>query len=203
MHGQRLSRLIRIITLLRGAKSWNAPRLAEYLETSRRNVHRDLELLELAGVPYYYDPDFGEGGGYRIRSDWLFPTVQLSQQECIDLAVLAGGARTGHGIPLLDAAGEVRDKILAGVPARHRETMRAANQLFDVLGLQYADHSRCRDIMAAFQQALLARRQLEGIYRSPAQPESLKVSLQPRRVFLAGNCWYAVCFDNSSHQTKL
>ncbi|MCI0457206.1 MAG: hypothetical protein L0Z62_09535 [Gemmataceae bacterium] len=41
--------------------SWNAPRLAEHFQTSR-NVHRDLTALELASVPFWYDPDHGEEG---------------------------------------------------------------------------------------------------------------------------------------------
>ena len=69
MRGKRLARILRYISLFKGPTSWNARRLAEHFGTSSRNVYRDLALLELAGVPYYYDPDFGEGGGYRIRPE--------------------------------------------------------------------------------------------------------------------------------------
>lgn len=203
MRGKRLARLLRIITLLRGPKSWNAPRLAEHLVTSRRNIHRDLALLELAGVPYYYDPDFGEGGGYRIRPDWFFPTVQLSQQECIDLAVLARGTETGEGIPLLDGACEVRNKLLATVLPEHQETIRTASELFDILSLRLADHSHCRQIMVSFQQALLTGKQIDGVYEGRTDSRGGRVHIQPRRVFLAGNCWYAACHENRSGATKL
>lgn len=177
--------------------------MAEYFSTSRRNIHRDLALLELAGVPYYYDPEYGEGGGYRIRPEWFFPTVQLSQQECIDLAVLARGAETGEGIPLLDAACEVRDKLLATVRPEHQDTIRTATELFDILGLRLADHSHCRHIMVAFQQALLTRKQIEAVYQSPHKSKRRLLELQPRRVFLAGNCWYTACYENQSGETKL
>ncbi len=189
--------------MLRGPTSYNTRRLAERFQTSRRNIHRDLALLELAGVPFYYDPEHGEGGGYRVRSDWFFPTVGLNQQQCIDLAVMARGVESGRGIPLLDAAAEVRDKLLATVPPEHQDTIREASELFDIIGLRMADHSRCRGVMVAFQQALLQRRQIRGRYCTPHGKKTEKVHLQPRRLFLAGDCWYAASLDNQSGQTKL
>ena len=54
VRGIRLHRLLKLIALLRGASSYNARRLAEHFQTSRRNVYRDLAVLELAGVPYTY-----------------------------------------------------------------------------------------------------------------------------------------------------
>ena len=93
--------------MLRGAKSWNAPRLAEHFNTSRRNIRRDLKILELAEVPFHYDPEYGHGGGYRINACWFFPTVNVSEQEVVDLAVMT---RIGEGmIPLLKDAPAVRD----------------------------------------------------------------------------------------------
>lgn len=203
MRGKRLARLLRYIVLFRGPTSWNARRLAEHFGCSRRNIYRDLAVLELAGVPFYYDPDYGEGGGYRIRPDYYFPTVQLSQQEAIDLAVLTRGVASGHGIPLLDAACEVRDKLLATIPAEHQDTIRTATELFEILSLRLADHSRCRETMLVLQRALLTRHQVEGTYHGPHQKRPKKVSLQPRRVFLAGNAWYAVCHDNREQEDKL
>jgi proteasome accessory factor B len=192
-----------MIAMLRGPKSYNVRRLSERFGTTGRNIHRDLALLELAGVPFYYDPEHGVGGGYRIRSDWFFPTVGLTRQECIDLAVMARGVESGRGIPLLDTAADVRDKLLATVDPEHQDCIRQASELFDIIGLRMADHSRCRGIMVAFQEALLSRKQIEGIYFTPHGKKTVKVHLQPRRVFLAGNCWYAACRDNQSGKDKL
>ena len=103
MRGIRLSRLLQIISLFRGVTSWNAPRLAQRFHTSPRNIRRDLKVLREAEVPFSYDPDYGVGGGYRIRSDWMFPTANLSDQEGLDLAVLSLAAESGT-VPLLQCA---------------------------------------------------------------------------------------------------
>lgn len=202
MRGKRLHRLLGLIKLLQGPSSWNARRLAEHFETSQRNLYRDLAILELAGVPYYYDPEFGEGGGYRIQPGWWFPSVRLTDQECLDLAVIARIAET-KSIPLLDQVSEVRDKLLGTLPPKQQDLIAAASELFDILSIGMADHAGARRIMLTIQNALLQGKQIEGSYRSPHQSKTVRVSLQPRRVFLAANAWYLAAHDNRDQETKL
>ncbi|HJT77045.1 MAG TPA: HTH domain-containing protein, partial [Gemmataceae bacterium] len=125
MRGVRLHRLLQFIALLRGPTSWNAPRLAEHFQTSRRNVHRDLAVLELAGVPFWYDPDYGEGGGYRIREGFFFPHVGLTEQECCDLAIVARLVQ-GQGIPAVGEVCHVRDKLFGILPAQQQQLVAEA-----------------------------------------------------------------------------
>lgn len=203
MRGKRLQRLLQIIPLLRGGvKSWNARRLADRFECSRRNIYRDLAILELAGVPYFYDPDFGEGGGYRIRPEWWFPPVGLTEQECLDLAVMTRVAET-RSVPLLDSVSEVRDKLLATLPSKQQDLIRTASELFDILGIGLADHRFSRQVMLAVQQALLLKRQLTGLYATPHKKRSVRVQLHSRRVFLCGTAWYLAAEDGRGGETKL
>lgn len=51
----RLSRLLNLVQLLSNGLRQNASELAELLETSRRTVFRDLQVLREAGVPLAYD----------------------------------------------------------------------------------------------------------------------------------------------------
>ena len=202
MRGRRLHRLLQLIALLRGPTSWNAPRLAGHFQTSRRNVHRDLAVLELAGVPFWYDPDFGAGGGYRIRESFFFPHVGLTEQECYDFAIVARLVQ-GEGIPSVGEVCHVRDKLFGTLPARQQALIAEASELFDILSILQAEPDRCRQVMCALQQALLAKRQVEGVYRSPHEGEARTVRLQPRRVFLANHVWYLAAGDNADGQTKL
>lgn len=202
MRGLRLHRLIQIIALLRGPRSWNARRLAEHFETSRRNVHRDLAVLELAGVPFWYDPDYGEGGGYRIREGFFFPQVGLTEQECYDLAVVTRLVE-GQGIPSVEEVCHVRDKLFCTLPARQQALIAEASELFDILSVPQAEPDCCRRVMRTLQQALLAKRQVEGVYQSPHEPEPETVQLQPRRVFFGNHTWYLAAHENEAGITKL
>lgn len=202
VRGIRLHRLLKLIALLKGPSSYNARRLGEHFGISRRNVYRDLAILTLAGIPYSYDPDFGTGGGYRIRADFWLPNVGLTDQECFDLAVLTRAAESSN-IPLLGDAATVRDKLLATLPAKQQDLIREASHLFDVLSLHLADHRNCRKIMTVLQTALLKHQQVSGVYRTPHECKTVKVELQPRQVFLAGQVWYLAAQDNADRKTKL
>lgn len=202
MRGRRLHRLLQLIALLRGPTSWNAPRLAEHFQTSRRNVHRDLAVLELAGVPFWYDPDFGEGGGYRIRESFFFPHVGLTEQECYDFAIVARLVQ-GQGIPAIGEVCHVRDKLFGTLPAQQQRLIAEASELFDILSVPQPDLERCGRAMRAVQNALLTRRQLSGTYCSPHEASEVRVRLAPCRVFFANQVWYLAGADLADEQVKL
>jgi predicted DNA-binding transcriptional regulator YafY len=202
MRGVRLHRLIRLIALLRGPTAWNARKLGEHFRITPRNLRRDLEILRLAGVPFYHDPDFGQFGGYRIKESYFFPSIGLNDQECLDLAVLTRVAET-QTIPLLDRASEVRDKLLTSLSSEQQKLIREATELFDILSVGIAEHRHCRDVMTALQKALLAGVQIEGIYDTPHEGRPRKLKLEPRRVFLCGQAWYLVARDCLDKTDKL
>lgn len=204
VRGRRLNRLLKLIALLRGPTGLNARKLGEKFGISRRNVYRDMAVLELAGVPVYHDSEFCEGGAYRIREGWWFPHINVSDEECLDLSVLAQIAE-GQSVPLLDQVSEVRDKLLGTLPAKQQALITEASELFSVLAVGVADHSRSKAVMRAVQQALLTRKQLEGTYHTHHGNKTVKVRLQPRRVLLSSQAsvWYVIAQDESDGQTKL
>lgn len=69
---ERLSRLLRVLRLIMGPGRWDAEALARDLECSRRTVHRILQTLSLAGVPWYYDEAIK---AYRVRPGFKFPEL--------------------------------------------------------------------------------------------------------------------------------
>lgn len=77
---ERLSRLLRVLRLIMGPGRWDAEALARDLECSRRTVHRILQTLSLAGVPWYYDEAIK---AYRVRSGFKFPELgAISEAPC-------------------------------------------------------------------------------------------------------------------------
>jgi len=202
MRGIRLHRLIKLIALLRGPSSWNAPRLAEYFDTGRRNIHRDLKILEHAGVPFYYDPDFGQGGGYRIKPEFFFPNIGLTDQACLDLAIITLITKS-QAIPLLHDVSEVRDKVFSTLSRKQQDLIEIASDLFDVLSLGMAEHGHCRSAMLTIQKALLSGKQLDASYLTPHEGRPKRIRIEPRRVFLCSQAWYLVARDCADREDKL
>ena len=69
---ERLARLMQVLHLIAGRGRWDAAALAEELECSTRTIHRLLQTLSMAGVPYYYCE---RTKAYRVRPGYKFPLL--------------------------------------------------------------------------------------------------------------------------------
>ncbi|PEG32875.1 transcriptional regulator [Mycolicibacterium agri] len=98
-----------LVDLLRGSRRpVSAARLSEEFQVSKRTIERDIQSLQLAGVPIY--ADHGVSGGYSILREHSLPPLNLTVSE--SLAVLAGLGLLETS-PYGAAARRARAKILA------------------------------------------------------------------------------------------
>jgi proteasome accessory factor B len=106
---RRAERLYALVDLLRGSRRpLSAARLSDEFEVSKRTIERDIQSLQLAGVPIY--ADHGVSGGYSILREHSLPPLNLTVPE--SLAVLAGLGLLENS-PYGAAARRARAKILA------------------------------------------------------------------------------------------
>lgn len=87
---ERLSRLLRVLHFISGPGRWDADALAKELECSRRTIHRCLQTLSLAGVPWYFDDG---AKAYRIRAGFR---SYLPEEPPVDPAQNRGIARAAE-----------------------------------------------------------------------------------------------------------
>ncbi|MGC4004083.1 MAG: HTH domain-containing protein [Pirellulales bacterium] len=78
----RLARLLRLLRLLMGSGRWDAESLAEELGCSRRTVHRMLQCLEMAQIPWHFD---NKMQAYRLPPGFKFPGLVEQKEPVLNL----------------------------------------------------------------------------------------------------------------------
>jgi predicted DNA-binding transcriptional regulator YafY len=114
---RRADRLFRIVQLLRSGRLQTARHLAEKLQVSHRTIYRDVQDLQLSGVPIT-----GESGvGYTLRRDFDIPPLMFDREEIAALVLGARMVQAWGGMQLTEAANRAIRKIEAVLPVEVRE----------------------------------------------------------------------------------
>ncbi|NLX95117.1 MAG: transcriptional regulator [Rhodopirellula sp.] len=185
---ERMARVLKVLELVQSRGRWNARAIAAEIGCSERTVYRDLEVLEYAGVPWYFDE---ADQCYRVRPDYRFPVFGLTEEEALGQAVATALTKT-PGLDVGPGAAATTRKLQATSPAAIREVLADAAELISVLDLKLADHSRHREEIKTVQFALLEGRQITGLYESPYQAEPVELRLHPYRLCLIKSAWYII-----------
>jgi len=184
----RLGRILNVLRLIQGRAKWNAKSIASELEVTERTVYRDLQALEFAGVPWYYDAD---EQSYRVRADYRFPVPNLTDDEVIGQAV-ATAITKATGLDVAGTSAPTTQKIAAASDDDTKQLLADTEQVVCVLGLQLADHSRHQGTIQKVQQALIQKLRVNGTYSSPYEPKPVELHLNPIRLCLIKNAWYLI-----------
>lgn len=185
---ERMARVLGILELIQSRARWNAKAIAAEFGCSERTVYRDLEVLEFAGVPWFFDE---ADQCYRVRPDYRFPVLGLTEEEALGQA-LATALTRSPGLDIDKGATPTTRKLQARSAEGIREILADASQLISVLGLKLADHSKHREMIRDIQFALLEERQLTGQYESPYESGPVRLRLHPYRLCLIKNAWYII-----------
>jgi predicted DNA-binding transcriptional regulator YafY len=114
---RRADRLFRIVQLLHSGRLQTARHLAEKLQVSHRTIYRDVQDLQLSGVPIT-----GEAGvGYTLRRDFDIPPLMFDREEITALVLGARMVQAWGGMQLTEAANRALRKIEAVLPTDLRE----------------------------------------------------------------------------------
>ena len=163
---RRADRLFRIVQLLRAGRLTTARTLAQKLEVSPRTIYRDVQDLQLSGIPIE-----GETGvGYTLRRDYDLPPLMFDAREITALVLGSRMVAAWGDAELASAANDalrkieavltpaLRDKIDAvpmyapsmarqpgdpqpAVPRQMLERLRSAIEQAKVIAVQYNDQN--------------------------------------------------------------
>lgn len=193
---KRYSQVARISIMLRrllgGA---TVGELADELEVTRRQVHRDLRQLEDSGYPLEQ-----EEGRWRLPPGFKGLEVAVSPYELMSLHLAVSHMAYLKGTPFVDDLEALIRKVEAGLPDRVRNHLERIVTTFAPLQRPVRPYAARKDILSALRTSLLRQRTiaLRG-YRKPEAEQPVDYRVDPYSLVLYQYGLYLVAY---SHQAK-
>jgi len=200
MSVSRIYRLLRLITMLQSGRSYTAGELAQELEVSRRTVFRDLNMLEMARIPYYFDP---ERRGYKISQHFFLPPVNLTITEALAMLILSSRMKSSRQLPLLSQGARAAAKVESILPSRIREHLGNVVERVGMSLGQVSRHEGTEDVFDQLTAAIASRKVCRLIYISFHEHKQIATTIRPLRLVFLGRAWYLLAYSASHRQTRI
>ncbi len=184
----RAERLVSIVLLLQTRGRMTAQELAQRLEVSERTIYRDLSALSLAGVPVYAER--GPGGGCALVEGYRTTLTGMNEAEVRTLLISsAPGPLADLGLGGAFEAAFL--KLLAAVPASHRETAERMRQRVHLDAASWGHSGEVEPHLAAIHEAVWHERRLQLTYRK-STGELVERIVDPLGLVAKASVWYLV-----------
>lgn len=199
MNVSRIYRLLRLVTLLQSSRSYTADQLAEDLQISRRTVFRDLNALEMAHIPYYFD---AAEKSYRISRHFFLPPVNLTLGEALSLLILAGELKHGGNVPLLSAGTQAAAKIESVLPEAIRRHVGGVIAHLRLRLGPMARHDQTEPLFERLAAAVAKRNVCRLTYESFLERKTLRREVHPLRLVFVQRAWYLLAWSVSERAVR-
>jgi len=181
----KLERMMAITILLLNRKRVQAQELADRMEVSLRTIYRDLESLNLAGIPIVSYT--GAEGGYEIMDSFRLDRQMLSFDELVALSTALRGLQSTQ---VLDQSNMDRllNKVGALISQTEQGRLTEREQLLvDFTPWRNSDTERNK--YTSLQQAIHANKLIQFSYTDGNGNESER-TIEPMGLVLKRYAWY-------------
>ena len=199
MNVSKVHRLLRLITLLQGGRNYSAADLARELEISKRTVYRDLNMLELAHIPYYFDPDTG---GYRISGHFFLPPINLTLAEALSMLAMTGRIEGARNVPLLGHGTRAAVKLEGSLPRSIRGYVGSVLDKMTISLGPLADHEGLDSTFDTLSRAIVNRCICMLSYHSLYEQETIRLTVKPLKLLFMGRAWYLIAYSQRHRETR-
>ncbi|NTV91270.1 MAG: YafY family transcriptional regulator [Clostridiales bacterium] len=193
----KLDRLVSIIVLLQRKEKVQAKELAEKFGVSVRTILRDIEAINLAGIPIISWQ--GSNGGIGIAEGYRIDKSVLTSDEMADMI----STLKGFSGSMPDSRHEVLlEKFRNVLPASQLELLNArSNQL--VIDLSpWSGNDRLKETLKTLRKAIEDRKILEFGYLDMSGARTNRTA-EPCSLVLKGQNWYLYAWCVLRHDFRL
>jgi predicted DNA-binding transcriptional regulator YafY len=185
----RISRIVRILTLLQSGQSYSVQEFLKILAISRRTFFRDMKGLAAIGVPCHFD---NQSGGYSLDPDYFLPSVDLTLQEALSFLLLVHKGRKHLPMPFQNSALLGGLKIENNLPPKIRNYCNASLDGISIKPDRHAPMERLDNIFAKLQNAIRKKRKIRLVYHSLYDGGDITLTLNPYHLVYNHRAWYII-----------
>ena len=196
MRGDQLARQWRILRAIEADKNGlTIAEIADQEEISLRTAYRDIEALQVAGFPLYYERIEGSNRWFFVDTYKFKVPQPFTVTELMSLHLYSDLVRVFKGTPFYEALESLFKKVRVTLPPQALHYLNTIQSTFHVGIKPFKEYGRFREILNQVNQAAVERRRLEIAYKSlKSQTETLR-KVDPYKIwffegtlYLIGHC---------------
>ncbi len=193
----KIDRLLAIIVMLLNKDRISAKELAEKFEVNIRTIYRDIDSINMAGIPIISYP--GNNGGFGIMENFRISHQVLSLNEMSSIIAALKGINNSLENTEIDT---VIEKIASLVPEYQKENF---DRNYEHIALDinpWGMSDRIKKYIKTIHKAIGDRRIIKITYFDSNYIESERI-IEPMTLILKGYSWYlfAFCCERKDFRT--
>lgn len=193
----KIDRLVSIIMILLDKKRVGAQELADLFEVSPRTIYRDIDAINMAGIPVRSTS--GVGGGFEIMPEYKVDKKVFSTD---DLSALLIGLTSLSGMIREDDFVHALAKVKSFIPAdRAKDIELKANQICIDLN-PWMGNGNIEQTLETVKDALQANQLLSFTYIDGHSNKTSRI-VEPYQLVLKGNHWYFQGYCHTKNDYRL
>lgn len=193
----KIDRLLSIIIYLLNRKQVSARALAERFEVSQRTIQRDLETIELAGIPIFTVQ--GPRGGYGIMEQWKLDRQLMGVDDFYYIITALRGVSGSISDTGIDTTLE---KVQALVPEQKLDLFSEREEKLSIDFSMLGGDQRHRRVFKIVKRAVETERLLRFSYTSNKLELSQR-TVEPMTIAFRWRSWYLYGFCKSRMDYRL
>lgn len=193
----KVDRLMSIVLILLDKERISAQELADRFEVSLRTIYRDIDAIDLAGVPIRSTP--GVGGGFEIMPNYKMDSKVFSTA---DLSAILMGLSSLSNMVRGDELINALTKIKSFIPAdRTKEIELKANQIYIDLS-QWTGNNNIQPHVEIIKVALQENKLLTFEYIAHQGNKTVRI-VEPYQLVMKSSHWYLYGYCQNRNDFRL
>jgi predicted DNA-binding transcriptional regulator YafY len=185
----RADRLLTILMYLQAEEKITAAELAHRLEVSERTIYRDMDALNMTGVPIYADS--GSGGGFSLPSNYQVQLNGLTTSE-IHALFLNMSNQVFQQLGIDQSLQSALLKLLNSLPSPNKDDVAWIQNRVYLDTDKWSPFKENIQFLQAAQQSIWQEKQVMMTYLSTTG-EQLKRKIHPYGLVAKAGIWSVVC----------